>query len=85
MGMIYRIYTEDLNRDKVNAIVGKYFSGHTIIAAEGTWLQEPEKSLIVEIITDDRKKVFRIAAEIKRTNNQESVLVTSSNIEVDFI
>lgn len=74
---MFRILTENKNQNRVVEIVGKKFTGFTIIAATGFWKGQREDSLIIEIIGDDVKveDVNAIATEIKNVNNQEAVLV----------
>jgi len=78
--VIYRIYTEDKNRDQVEQIVGKYFDGFTIIEATGYWAGEREKSIIIEHVGAggklDRMAVTDLAYEIKGVNQQTAVLIT---------
>jgi len=70
--------TEDLNRDKVIKIANKYFDGYSISkpgARAGFWKGQEEDSLLIEVITSAKNKVMQLANEIKKLNNQESVLV----------
>jgi hypothetical protein len=81
--MLYRILTEDKNREKVEAIVGTYFDGFTVIEATGYWKGTKEKSLVIEIWTDDnaRSDINVVAKRIKEVNNQEAVLVQAFQCE----
>lgn len=84
--MLYRIFTEDLNQDKIEQIVARYFPGFTIHKAEGFWRLQKEDSLIIEIVTeDDDAKVKAIATEIKQANSQEAVLVQKIRNEQWFV
>lgn len=76
--MIFRIYTEDKNRDTIKGIVGKFFDGYTLLSGEGMWKGTSEPCLVIEIVTDHKGSngmVNRIAEDIKRANQQEAVLV----------
>lgn len=76
--MTFKIYTEDKNRDGIKGIVGRFFDGYTLITGEGVWKGISEPCLIIEIVTDHQGSngmVNRIAEDIKRINQQESVLV----------
>ena len=73
--MLYRILTQDVNRDGIVGYIGTYFDSYTVIPAIGFWHGFEEKSLIIEIDTDNRIIVERIALWIKQTNKQEAVLV----------
>ena len=63
--------------------------GHTLIEAQGRWQSEKvavtEPTLIIEVITDDPSKVWELAGAYKEQTNQESVMVTSTTIEADFV
>jgi len=73
----FRIYTEDINRDKIQKLLSKYFKGFTLFEAQGFWRLQKENSLVIEILgeTDILERVNQVAKEIKETNNQEAVLV----------
>lgn len=78
--MLYRLYTEDKNRETVKEIVSKYFDGYTLLSGEGVWKGNEEKSLVIEIYTLDHNAehvIQKIADEIEIRNEQESVLVVS--------
>jgi len=75
--MIYRIYTEDINRNKIEAAANNLFDGFTLIPAIGYWKGIKENSIIIEIFTTDVDSVFSLADQIKEFNNQEAVLVVS--------
>ncbi len=78
--MLYRIFTEKTNID-LNPTINKYFDGYAIIDAQGYWQGIPERSVIIEIVTDDlrgvqeEKKITLLATDIKYVNKQESVLI----------
>jgi hypothetical protein len=82
--MIYRLYTEDKNRETIKEIVGKYFEGYSLIPCDGVWKGASEKALIVEIVVQppSSNAVERIAREIKEANRQETVMVVTIE-EVD--
>ena len=76
--MLYRIFTEDIkeNREAIEKAVCKQFEGYTIIKSEGFWRLQKEKSLIIEIVTEDSDaRISKIAKDIKAVNSQEAVLV----------
>ena len=74
--MLYRIFTEDKNRRKIERICAKYYPGYTLIKAEGFWRLQKEKSLIIEVITEDpAARISKLAKDIKNANKQEAVLV----------
>jgi hypothetical protein len=76
---MYRIYTEDLNREQIEAIIGKSFDSFTVLPAVGYWHGHKENSLVIEVDTDDKLSVVAAASRIKEQNHQEAVLVTEVN------
>ncbi len=86
----FTIYTEDKNRREIEVIVTKYFTGFTIIPAVGFYKGAREQSVIIELILDRTTKVFEdvknLCEEIKKYNDQESILLTRENaLDVEFI
>ncbi len=75
--MLYRIHTEDKNKQDVLDMVAEVFDGFTVIEATGYWKGKREKSLIIEIDTpaDRARDVLGLAARIRDYNAQEAVLV----------
>jgi hypothetical protein len=81
----YRIYTEDINREKIVKIISNWFDGFTLFEGTGYWNGINEAALVIEIIAEDEdmESIAVIAKKIKSVNRQESVLV--SKTEVNFI
>ena len=78
--MIYRIYTEDKNRETIKAIMAEHFDGYSLIPCDGVWKGTSEPGLIVEVLTDHKGAngiMNRLARKIKAANQQESVLVAA--------
>jgi len=79
--MLYKIYvgsnneTKKLEDKKAIAIASKHFEGFTCQNASGFWKGTAEKTLIIEIETDDKKKVIELAEELKTALFQEAVAV----------
>jgi len=85
---LYRICTENVNRDKVEAIVSSYVEGFTILDAIGYWNGNREASLIVEIAGEEKYLHYliqTIALHIKQANKQEAVMVQSFDGESEMI
>ena len=82
---MYRILTEDKNRDKVLAFVNQYFDGYTWYAANGAWKGETESTLVIEIEGGWPEAIGEIAHEIKTVNKQQSVLVQEIHSHPSFI
>ena len=85
--MLFRILTENINQPGIENKVNGFFDGYTILKADGYWKTAREKSIIIEIIAEPeaRKKVFKLAQEIKRLNNQQSVLVQEFGLNSSFV
>lgn len=77
--MLYRIFTENINKPEIASITSKQFDGFTMLEGVGYWQGERENSLVVEIIApdtrDNHERVNTIAREIKQANKQQAVLV----------
>ncbi len=74
---MFRIFTEDLNRNTIIDIISAQFSGFAIIPVIGFWKGEQEDGLIIEIALsgkNDAAKVRQVCREIKVLNNQDAVL-----------
>ena len=77
--MLYRIHTEDKNREDVERIVGARFSGFTILTGTGYWQSTSEPTLVIEIVAPEDRgpEVYDAAEEILRHNEQQAVLVVT--------
>ena len=74
---IFRIYTEDLNRDEIEKIVAAEFEDFTEIPAVGYFHGQKENSLVIEIVGRvDPAKVENVAEAIRESNRQQAVMVT---------
>ena len=81
--MIFRILTE--YRDNLPELTERYFDGFNFThGIDGYWKGGREMSAVIEIdsigmdyerIGHTRVKVYALAADIKRENNQQAVLV----------
>jgi len=83
---VYRLYTERKNLKWVCGMVSEYFGGFTVYKALGYWQGKPEKSVVVEIITSEvaaAYKIKQIVLKIKGYNDQDAVLVTETEINVE--
>ena len=85
---LYRIYTEAKNVDGIKNLVKFYFDGATIYMTDGFFEGRSEKSLVIEVIisgltTDSKIKTF--AEFLKNSNEQKSVLITRTEVEVEII
>ena len=82
---MYRILTEDVNRESIYSILDARIDGYTVTSATGSWKGRRENSLAVDIVGIDRAIVFEIAESIKAANKQESVLILEFASNVTFI
>lgn len=75
--MIYRVYTENKNREAIESAFASSFDAFTIFDAAGYWQGTREASLCIEVIGEavDRVKIDRLATWIKYHNKQDAVLV----------
>jgi len=75
--MLYRLFTEDVNRGDIEELTANEFPGFTVYKATGYWQGEAEQSLIIEIVadTDQLERVKALAETIKVNNHQQAVLV----------
>ena len=78
-GGMFRIVTENKNREGVEALLKERFSGFTIYEARGhfkgaeRWYDEA--SLVIEIVGAGRTEVESAACAIRELNGQEAVLI----------
>jgi hypothetical protein len=87
MDMRYRVYTEDVNREAILEIVGKYFQGFNVSEAVGYYKGGQERALVIEVLAPlSRANVVRfISKVIAQTNKQECLLVTTEPINAEFV
>ncbi len=82
----YRIYTEDINRDRVKRFIEKSFQSYTLFTGEGVFNGASENSLVIEIIASctpgNEDAIKEIAQRIKFSNQQQVVLITKTNTQV---
>lgn len=87
MDTLYRIYTEDINRETITDLVLEAFSSFTLLTGTGFYVNVTEPTLVVEIVAHANQyaNVKGIASKIRDYNKQESVLVTKSTIESELV
>ena len=85
---IYRIYTENTKRQpQVRKILDTKLPGYTLIRGVGYWEGKQEQSLVIEHIGEPAlaKTILDIAKQIRIENRQRSVLVTTQDIDMEFV
>lgn len=82
MNGISRIYTEDIHRERIKAILEETVNGATLSYGEGLYHGTWEKSLIIRIFDIDRFSLATIAGRIGASNNQQTVIITLPNREI---
>jgi hypothetical protein len=83
---VYRLYTEDKNRNRTIALVKRYFEGATLfygIGLDSRTQWTDENAVMIEIVTsksDALQRVVNLAGDIRQTNEQISVLITRQDV-----
>jgi len=87
--VLYRIYTEDKNREDIKRTCDKYLPDYSLFYGEGVYKGHHEKSLVIEIVGEDgslaQSVIIGIAQAIKLMNQQEAVLIVKLTGESQFI
>lgn len=84
---LYRIYTEDKNRDKIEKAANHMLGDYTLIQGMGYWKGSKENTIIIEQISrsDWAAPMTFLAKAIKELNHQEAVLLTWQEIDSRLI
>ncbi len=84
-----RLTLEQARETALGLAIDYFPHGHTIIEATGRWQQDnapvDEPTIIIELITDDETKARNLAGAYKCLAFQESVLITKTAIDADFV
>jgi hypothetical protein len=75
MNRVYRIYTEDADRDAVVRAVTEKFESFTLHLTDGYYKGRPEKSIVIEIVDAQERDIKKVAQAIQAILGQKSVLV----------
>ena len=81
----YELYTEHKNLPIIEQLVAKRFTAFTIQQTTGYWNGVREPSLIITIVSEDVNAVQDTAEDIRAFNAQESVLIVSTPVSVEFV
>ena len=82
---MYRILTEDKNRESIFRILDSHVDGYTVSPVMGAWRGQREASLAIDLVGASKLTVEAIAAEIKARNEQESVLILDLTAQATFV
>jgi hypothetical protein len=77
--MLFRIYTEDVDRQSIIRTAAQYFANFTVLLGTGYYKGKPEQTIILEIVAEptDVNRVHELARTLGIVNTQECVLVLS--------
>jgi TusA-related sulfurtransferase len=56
-----------------------------VFRGEGYWQGQAEKSLLLEVYTNNKKLIRSIAERIKEHNQQQAVLVTETKCKIELV
>ena len=82
---MYRICTEDKNRETIYQILDSHVDGYAVMPGIGSWRGVREASLTIDLIGPTAETVRVIAEQIRQANDQEAVLVLNIHAEEEFI
>lgn len=75
--MIYRVYTENKNKDKIIEAFTASFDGFTVFEGQGFWRGVAEPSIVIEMLTSDSVTLHKVCEWVKWYNKQEAVLIVA--------
>lgn len=78
-------HKQEISTENFKNIIGKAFENCTILETTGFYKGEQEKSLQVIVYGIDAKTVMMKINELKKTLNQESILITQIKEQPIFI
>lgn len=82
--MLYRLFTKRKNVKNLLQLVSEHFGGFTVFETLGYWQGKKEKSLCVEIVSNEVDDVYHIhtlCRQICGYNHQDCVLVQTINVD----
>ena len=78
--------TKELEQSKIEAVLNKHYEGYTAYEVVGYWRGERGNTLLVEVISDEADTVHvKIAKELKKECQQQSVLVEITEVNATFV
>ena len=87
---LYRIFTENVNKQRICKLISGYFDGFTVFETTGYWKGCQEQSLCIEIMADSYDisvpgKINALSQAICLGNEQESVLIQELDVKHESI
>ena len=78
--------THELEVDKIEQIVSKYFDGFSTFEIVGYWKGNKERTLKVEVVTEvDTTIVAKVAKDLKEQLQQDAIMVEVLDSNTMFI
>lgn len=65
--------TKEVEIDSLKAVLNTFFDGYSLISSVGSWKGVEEKSVVVEIATDEVSRVSELITTLKSKLQQESI------------
>jgi uncharacterized membrane-anchored protein YitT (DUF2179 family) len=82
--MMYQIYTENVNQDKVREILEDSVLGYCMFGGVGAYNGKPEKSLMIVLVNVTRECCQNICKAINLVNKQECCLLVELSAGICF-
>lgn len=87
---VYRLYTEDKNRDATMKLIGTQFANFTTSLGSCYWHGQKEYTIVIEIVDDGQcknmlKRIKALVSGIKALNSQEEILLAVSKADIRFL
>ena len=80
--------THELEADRACSIIAQVFEGFSIYEIIGYWKGSKEKTLKVEIVSDETgsdAKIIELSKEIAKELKQDAVMVETFNSNIAFV
>ena len=85
---LYRLHTQNKRKKWICKLVSQYFAGFSVIEQIGYWNGKPEKSLCIEIATENiaaAVHIKKICKAICGYNQQQCVMIQKIECDGQFI
>ena len=77
--MLYKIYigannkTGQVEQKKAVALISSVFDGFTITKSSGYWKGKPERSVVIELETEDKHGVMSLIQKLREALKQDAI------------